>query len=1234
MDNSAQIEQPEPELSPSELRPPEQKGIRRRWVQSTLFPHKPPLDREEKKVHKEGDERDCDRDENGENEECCGSQSKSKRKAKGKAMPLERAPKKIRQRRSGKTTPTTPKKTTPKKKISAKKTTPKKKLIYMDSEVAAPVEVPTLGLEAKLNSQENSQKFAGWQMFSYLSSCKSGNKNEGSRFSGGRKGKNITCGPIHVYERIQEDDVSPDWGTWNFREEGFEKRIQGPESMCTSIFEGSVQCLSFDKLPFVSYPSTLSNFQNETSSEQCSVQEESQSATIPIDSDVSDDEQLICCQPLKEADESKVNKVDSFYGHTGCKRKSDIEQQSRFLDERMKLYYFVCGNQPGNRLWTAKYQPTKAVEVCGNDESVKFLNEWLRLWRVRGFRIRKDHTAPHSDEMQDKDYSCSENDSDSEGKNEAVSMKNVLLITGPAGSGKSAAIYACAREQGYKVKEVNTSNWRSAAALKSEINEDSGLYQYERLPSNPSSSQNKHVAKFPSAFTNGSTPQELDEEMVELITSIDENLHNMIGASENSGHKEGRNSCCQREVKNLILLEDVDVTFVEDHGFIAAVKKIAEKAKQPIILTSNCPKPLLPDNLDRVQVSFSLPSSEELLCHVYMVCATERIKIQPHLLEQLIGCCQGDIRKILMQLQFWCQGRRSRKARKIEKTYGLLLFDLEASHQILPKLIPWDSPSRLSELVAKEITESLSRKENTLTEVVRERYPDNKELKHSLVIHNNEAESIEAKKVAMLSRNGSVHDHDDFAAQFDMPSDFCDNSDTPFSCKRNVRRKYDVVLSSGSEDEFFINKNFKVSDKHTNNEALFEVKLPCFEEANIDGKNYELSETADLLLTDTNRSANISCVPESSFVPETEINDGIELQSGTVSSGHVDMKVDGVSVSDWLPVETISYVISEPGMDENSDTLASTPHEVGQLCHQEKVEDSQNDLVEVVASEYQVMDEFSRMGSNSRFKVMKPISLVATDLVQKSWNKLRSCHTDLRRYAESELQHASQLVQLTWSMTDLISDTDLLLSNCQLLTTDSLETSVILPESDAYRLYDERLLLASTIAQHGFCFYIKDIFAVGSIMGYESTVNLASEMMGSTTDMMAWGKVVGEHPRSRSSCNGRNSESSLPKSDISLKSKAKSCLFDIIQSTVPSKSYMTLKGVAFNEYLSSLRNISRSEASRLSENIDNTRRKRVARHYLSTGKLMLSPEDISMLGQFNLYEKHHSQQTDAVSTQL
>jgi hypothetical protein len=90
-------------------------------------------------------------------------------------------------------------------------------------------------------------------------------------------------------------------------------------------------------------------------------------------------------------------------------------------------------------------------------------------------------------------------------------------------------------------------------------------------------------------------------------------------------------------------------------------------------------------------VCFKLPSSKELLCHAYMVCASstfffcqlshcgflwslrvsfcfamqvcaaEGANIHPHLLERLIGSCRGDIRKIIMHLQFWCQGKRFRR---------------------------------------------------------------------------------------------------------------------------------------------------------------------------------------------------------------------------------------------------------------------------------------------------------------------------------------------------------------------------------------------------------------------------------------------------------------------------------------------------------------------------------------------------------------------------------------------
>lgn len=58
------------------------------------------------------------------------------------------------------------------------------------------------------------------------------------------------------------------------------------------------------------------------------------------------------------------------------------------------------------------------------------------------------------------------------------------------------------------------------------------------------------------------------------------------------------------------------------------------------------------------------------------VCAAERIKIQPHLLERFIGSCNGDIRKIIMQLQFWCQGRRSPRG-KSDVYACCLLLDLQ-----------------------------------------------------------------------------------------------------------------------------------------------------------------------------------------------------------------------------------------------------------------------------------------------------------------------------------------------------------------------------------------------------------------------------------------------------------------------------------------------------------------------------------------------------------------------------
>lgn len=71
--------------------------------------------------------------------------------------------------------------------------------------------------------------------------------------------------------------------------------------------------------------------------------------------------------------------------------------------------------------------------MCGNYESVKFLNEWLQDWRTRGHRSSIDLSDDDDREMLDADYNAFQSDCDSEDFDEETSRKNVLLVTGPSG---------------------------------------------------------------------------------------------------------------------------------------------------------------------------------------------------------------------------------------------------------------------------------------------------------------------------------------------------------------------------------------------------------------------------------------------------------------------------------------------------------------------------------------------------------------------------------------------------------------------------------------------------------------------------------------------------------------------------------------------------------------------------------------------------------------------------------
>ncbi|KAF3967452.1 hypothetical protein CMV_008550 [Castanea mollissima] len=398
MDKSDDKDEPSTELNPGDIRPPPEdlrRCVRRRLVQSTLFPQKPQECEEngDHKVQNTEKDRAEDEDEDEDEDEHFGgsSQSKKKRKPKGKSM--LRASKKVKEKR-------------------AVNTTPQKTMANSIECQAASPPVPDLRLEAKMSAQENSRMFAGKQIHPFFSSWKAGKKNqeatevEGSCCFVDLGDKSITCGPIHVFETTQDEAASLDWRNWKFCDDNFIDTNHSLENTSSSIFESSAGSLHIDKLPIFLHPCDASTVQNEASLDQCPNQ-------------------------LEHAPEVdyEVEEVGLFSGHASCLRKSDILQQSRFLQESMMSYYASPDNQLENCLWTYKYKPKKATEVCGNDESVKFLSDWLHMWHERGFQISKVRTDGDQCDMQDDDYRCS----DSEDIDEETGLKNVLLVTGPVG---------------------------------------------------------------------------------------------------------------------------------------------------------------------------------------------------------------------------------------------------------------------------------------------------------------------------------------------------------------------------------------------------------------------------------------------------------------------------------------------------------------------------------------------------------------------------------------------------------------------------------------------------------------------------------------------------------------------------------------------------------------------------------------------------------------------------------
>ncbi|UZJ55337.1 hypothetical protein CBS101457_004657 [Exobasidium rhododendri] len=349
-------------------------------------------------------------------------------------------------------------------------------------------------------------------------------------------------------------------------------------------------------------------------------------------------------------------------------------------------------------LWVDQYRPTRAEEVLGNEKRSVYLRDWLEDLRVKGVisgggketkrierrkkRVKKvvgldDFIVDDEEEEQawfDQFRKCPQGEtgqqvdlpsaSVDENPEEGRHLSNAIILSGPTGSGKTAAVYACAAELGFEVFEVYAGFGKRSGK---DVTQAVGDLGRNHMVS--SGGQGGGATwKGPKALTNV-----------------------MNGAPRQS----------------LILLEEVDLLFEEDKGFWAAIVELISTSRRPVVMTCNdlscIPLEELP--IQDVLV-FESPSAAQTIPFLQTMALCQGHLLSPDPLEQLYNTTRGsprsrwdvsrliipsdgplhpstvltsvdkksrcgesspDLRQAIMQLQFYCQREPSHSKDKQQR---------------------------------------------------------------------------------------------------------------------------------------------------------------------------------------------------------------------------------------------------------------------------------------------------------------------------------------------------------------------------------------------------------------------------------------------------------------------------------------------------------------------------------------------------------------------------------------
>ncbi|KAJ7129668.1 P-loop containing nucleoside triphosphate hydrolase protein [Mycena epipterygia] len=328
------------------------------------------------------------------------------------------------------------------------------------------------------------------------------------------------------------------------------------------------------------------------------------------------------------------------------------------------------------KLWSDRWRPQRADGVLGNEHNAIYLRDWLRALEVRfdnppslDSGKRRKGKAPEesrsakrpqvmrsvarakkrqrrsSDEFivsDASDYSSEVegpvdidggDDDDFQPAADEPSLDtngfwdilaNTIILTGPSGSGKSAAVYACAEELGWEVFEVYPGiGKRNGASLETLIGEVGKNHLVRRTQAKGASGRGRG--------------EEVDADNSDDFGFITQKLKAGIRQS-------------------VILLDEVDIVFKEDANFWPGLIRIIKDCKRAVICTCN-DLSLIPTIELPLQTILNFQPCPPAIAGSYLqgLCCAEGHIVDRDVLTKMYAN-GNDLRHTIHRLQLLCQG--------------------------------------------------------------------------------------------------------------------------------------------------------------------------------------------------------------------------------------------------------------------------------------------------------------------------------------------------------------------------------------------------------------------------------------------------------------------------------------------------------------------------------------------------------------------------------------------------